>query len=264
MSAELVRLFLVLTLLGQRPRLQLFEVSAYSRLCTPRSAPWFGVTASGKPASVGMCALPVEFEFGTRVWLDAGEDGGSGWGEGTREVRCEDRGRAIRSLVAGKVARLDLCFVGLSSAGDHGDERAAVLWGRRMRWGIVGGATQAAAAQAALVRVLVAGGKVEPVDRVTLLWPPAVGTNPRLTAPAYRPRKRLPDGSLQATYTERELAWALRLLDGEAGHGGFENGKGLSAGDGAERDPVGPDRDPDRVRGDVDTLGPEGRGEAVR
>jgi hypothetical protein len=67
MSAGLLRLFLILTLLGQRPKLQLFEVSAYSRLCTPRSSPWFGMTASGKVARVGMCALPPEFEFGMRV-----------------------------------------------------------------------------------------------------------------------------------------------------------------------------------------------------
>jgi hypothetical protein len=60
------------------------------------------------------------------------------------------------------VARLDLCFVGISGEGDGGDEEAAVLFGRRVRWGIVVGAGAApAAAQVALVRCMVEGRWVE-------------------------------------------------------------------------------------------------------
>lgn len=134
-SAEMIRLFLALWLLGMQPRVKVFEASAYTRMCEARSSPWFGLTASGETARLGMCALPAEAPFGSVVWLDGGDDGGSGLGTGVARMVCTDRGGAIVRLANG-VLRLDRCLTGLTGS-DADDERAARAWGRRVRVGIL-------------------------------------------------------------------------------------------------------------------------------
>jgi len=133
-SLALLRVFFALLLAGYPVTMRLFEVSAYTRLCS-EGEPWFGRTASGEVARVGMAALPASYPFGTLVYLDGGADSGSGLGSGVRRWRVEDRGAEITRLQDGR-DRMDLCLVGLT-ASDSSDELAARKWGRQDRWAVV-------------------------------------------------------------------------------------------------------------------------------
>lgn len=147
-SEALLRLLLALILAGLQPALLEFEVSAYTAECSA-GRPWYGYMANGDmvPEAPGVCALPVEYPFGTMVFLDGGEDGGSGLGT-VEKVRCTDRGSAIVRLPGG-VDRLDLFVPGAGGPGGRAEaEATARAWGRRCRWGIVLQPTQAEAFRA--------------------------------------------------------------------------------------------------------------------